>query len=288
MSSELEQFCILAKAQKGRACAALIQQVLSSSKIFAFGELLAVPSVTSLADTEHLKYLKTLELFAYGTWGDYRESCSLHEGTGPPNFIELNNLQATKLKQLTIVQLANREKIIAYSSLLRELDIESVRELEDLIIETIYAGVLSGKIDQDKGVLRVKWTIGRDVPPSQHLVTIINTLGVWRERCLSTLAVLEDGSNRVRLCREAGRDQQDKTNRITEEVRANLRDSMASGEQRGRDSDEEYDEAFPRRTAQSMVALHRRTRTAKRTRGGVTNTGSGSVIYDGERMDMNT
>lgn len=45
MTAELEQFCILARTLKGRACVALIQQVLGHSKIFYFGELLAVPSI---------------------------------------------------------------------------------------------------------------------------------------------------------------------------------------------------------------------------------------------------
>jgi hypothetical protein len=45
MAAELEQFCILARTLKGRACVALIQQVLSHNKIFYFGELLALPSI---------------------------------------------------------------------------------------------------------------------------------------------------------------------------------------------------------------------------------------------------
>ena len=48
MSTELEQFCILAKNQKGRACAALIQQVISNRKIFVFSELLQVQSVVAV------------------------------------------------------------------------------------------------------------------------------------------------------------------------------------------------------------------------------------------------
>lgn len=34
MSAELEQFCILAKTQKGRACSALVQQVSGNNFIF--------------------------------------------------------------------------------------------------------------------------------------------------------------------------------------------------------------------------------------------------------------
>ena len=41
MSAELEQFCILAKAQKGRACATLIQQVCRFFCLLAFFLLLS-------------------------------------------------------------------------------------------------------------------------------------------------------------------------------------------------------------------------------------------------------
>lgn len=69
--SDLDQFCILAKSQKSRACAALIQQVLSHRKIYVFGELLKLPSVQSLKDTEFRTSYNSLELFAYGTYRDY-------------------------------------------------------------------------------------------------------------------------------------------------------------------------------------------------------------------------
>lgn len=45
-----------------------------------------------------------------------------------------------KLQHLTIVSMAIKCKCIPYSSLLEELDIKNVRDLEDLIIEAIYAG----------------------------------------------------------------------------------------------------------------------------------------------------
>lgn len=43
------QFLVLAKAAKGAACVALIQQVLSNKKIFVFGELLAMPNVQAVS-----------------------------------------------------------------------------------------------------------------------------------------------------------------------------------------------------------------------------------------------
>lgn len=92
MSSELEQFCLIARSQKDRACANIIQQVLKDKKIHVFGELLAVPSVQAvrigviglicswltiiliskqLRGSEFSNALETLELFAYGTYSDF-------------------------------------------------------------------------------------------------------------------------------------------------------------------------------------------------------------------------
>lgn len=57
-------------------------------------------------------------------------------------FIELTDVMKKKLKHLTIVTMAIRAKCISYADLLEQLDIKNVRELEDLIIESIYSGLL--------------------------------------------------------------------------------------------------------------------------------------------------
>lgn len=231
--TELEPYLILAKAQKGRACAALISQVLSNKKIFVFGELLDVPSVAALKDTEHTQALQTLELFAYGTWGAYRANSS--------SYLELSEPQATKLKMLTIISLAEQQKIIGYATLLHELEIDSVRALEDLIIETIYVGLLSGKIDQRQGIFRVKSTIGRDVK-SDQISDIVQKLSFWRQRCGALIDVLESSSHRVQEERESGRLQQETTQKNANEVRSRIKEEMASGDFRdARDPDDDED-----------------------------------------------
>ena len=121
MAAELEQFCILARTLKGRACVALIQQVLSHSKIFYFGELLAVPSIQGvgvprsffspliylqLKETENASAVKTLELFAYGTYQDYVQD----QGS----FLELPPNQLNKLKQLSLVSLGSSENVFLF------------------------------------------------------------------------------------------------------------------------------------------------------------------------------
>lgn len=85
-----------------------------------------------LENTPHANYLNTLNLFAFGTYRQYLENKSI--------LIELTDVMKKKLKHLTIVTMAISDKCIAYSNLLEQLDIGCVRELEDLIIESIYGG----------------------------------------------------------------------------------------------------------------------------------------------------
>ena len=44
-----------------------------------------------------------------------------------------------------------------------ELGISTVRELEDLVIEGISAGVVQGKLDQKSSHFEVDYVIGRDI-----------------------------------------------------------------------------------------------------------------------------
>ena len=99
---ELEQFVILAKGQKGRAMEALIRQVMSNKKIYVFGDLLELPSVQGLSGGEYDKTLRTLELFAYGTFMDYSANRDV--------FVELSDAQVYKLKQLSVVTLAQENR----------------------------------------------------------------------------------------------------------------------------------------------------------------------------------
>lgn len=88
-----------------------------------------------LEEGPYAAHFKTLNLFAYGTYKEYLENKS--------DYLELTPVQCKKLQHLTIASLAMQEKCIPYSVLLKELDIKNVRDLEDLIIEAIYAGNMS-------------------------------------------------------------------------------------------------------------------------------------------------
>ena len=51
--------------------------------------------------------------------------------------------------------------MVSYAQIHEELEIRSTRELEDVVIETIYAGLVGGKMDQQKAVFHVSSTAGR-------------------------------------------------------------------------------------------------------------------------------
>lgn len=80
----------------------------------------------------------------------------------PSRYLELSDVSITKLKILTLMSLASDHYNLKYADLLTALAIQSVRELEDLIIETIYTGLIIGKLDQRRQLFIVQSCQPRD------------------------------------------------------------------------------------------------------------------------------
>ncbi|XP_058118268.1 COP9 signalosome complex subunit 7 isoform X1 [Anopheles ziemanni] len=184
----IEQYVLLAKGAKGAACLELIKQVLEAQGVYVFGELLAMPNIEELQNGTNASYYNTLNLFAYGTYRQYREN--------EAQLIQLTPPMRKKIQHLTIVSLAIKSKCIPYSELLDELDIKNVRVLEDLIIEAIYADVIHGKIDQKNKQLEVDYAIGRDIRKG-NIKQIVSTLQEWSDSCETILSCLEAQINRA-------------------------------------------------------------------------------------------
>jgi COP9 signalosome complex subunit 7 len=121
-------------------------------------------------------WLDLLKLFAFGTYAEYKANSA--------NLPQLDDAQALKLKQLTIVSLAADSKVIPYETLLAALDLSDTRTLEDCIIEGMYAGLLAGKLDQKTKEFHVTETAGRDVKPGE-IADMISALKAWVEVCAS-------------------------------------------------------------------------------------------------------
>ena len=94
--------------------------------LFGFDEFLRLDSLVNSLKQDHLKVLTTLELFAYGTLSDYESDRT--------RFISLSPLARRKLQLLTLASLAVHARILPYPLLLKQLQVDTVRELEDLII----------------------------------------------------------------------------------------------------------------------------------------------------------
>ncbi|KAJ5071820.1 cop9 signalosome complex subunit 7 [Anaeramoeba ignava] len=192
----LEKFMILSKQAKGKACVELIKKACAEPELFVFGELVNLPQIQALKSTEDASYLQLLELFAYGTYQDYKKNSKLPKLTEP---------QLKKLKMLTIVSMTYKSKVVKYEDLQKELEIQSVRELEDLIIEAIYSGLIEAKLDHKNKRLDISNVMGRDVKPDE-LGGVLDIFTQWFNLTEQLLESLDEKSKFSVLMFEANED----------------------------------------------------------------------------------
>lgn len=189
-SSAAQQFLLLAKSVRGSAAVDLVVRVLEHEDIYGFGEFLRLQSLVNSLKQDNPLVLSTLELFAYGTLSDYESQRS--------NYISLSTIARRKLQLLTLASLATHARVLPYGLLLEQLKIESIRELEDLIIDAIYAQAIRGKLDQLNQHLTIEYAIARDINPVAFN-RIENILDKWCLNCVSLMNVLQ---NQARLANE--------------------------------------------------------------------------------------
>jgi len=166
---------------------------------------------SSKKNPETRPWLELLKIFAYGTYKDYktkRDELKLPELTEP---------QIEKLKQLTLATHASNTKTLAYTSLIEELDLKDQRELEDLIIDTNYIGLLKGKLDQKKSTFEVESAIGRDIGP-KDVSEMVEKIQSWMSASQELLAVID--KNIAQAARTM--DQKRKEDDETEKQRQNM------------------------------------------------------------------
>ena len=108
-----------------------------------------------MQDSQGATYLRLLTIFAFGVYDDYLSA----KGELPP----LDEAATKKLRLLTLASMASKEKLIAYADLQKSLHIDSVRELEDLIIEGASQNVVQGKLDQKNRRFEVEYALARDI-----------------------------------------------------------------------------------------------------------------------------
>mmetsp|Transcript_79312 Transcript_79312/g.232995 ORF Transcript_79312/g.232995 Transcript_79312/m.232995 type:complete len:266 (+) Transcript_79312:60-857(+) len=225
--SALSQFVILAQTAQGKACEALVRQALDHSGVFVFGELLECENVQALQGTpEGARLLELLQIFAYGTYPDYKA----RRGELP----ELGAAQLRKLQLLTVVTLATREKLIKFADLQAALDVVSPRELEDLIIEAVYQNLIVGKMDQENQCLIIESCACRDCR-DQDIDFIIDTLTSWHESAQKMIGALDGMVQNSHDSYEKHKTARDQLEKIIQSTRDSLKEGD-SGVKAGGDS----------------------------------------------------
>ncbi|KAH3742764.1 COP9 signalosome complex subunit 7b [Pelomyxa schiedti] len=163
------------------------EEAMDFPLLFVFAELLDMPQIKNAPASVQEK----IKLFAYRTFRDYKAESAKY---GPLTVNQIN-----KLRQLTIISLSEKSRIIPYTLLLHELDVPDVRQLEDLVMTSIYQGIISAKMDQAAAHLEVHSAIGRDILPgpsgAPDLSAIRATLAHWVETSDKLLATIDERVN---------------------------------------------------------------------------------------------
>ncbi|KAI5455251.1 hypothetical protein NCC49_000067 [Naganishia albida] len=185
LSANLEPFLLVARSTKGAAAAKVVVDATSAPGVYGFGELLEMPNIRQLKEHETLSsHYDLLQLFAYGTYQSYQANQA--------SYPALNPSQVEKLKQLSLVSLGMESRSLTYPSLLPILDQPSIRALEDLIIDAIYAGIISGRMDQVNERFSVDWVLGRDLSVGgSELRDLGKRLDNWCEMTENLLSSLD-------------------------------------------------------------------------------------------------
>ena len=69
-------------------------------------------------------------------------------------------------------------QVLPYQTLLTSLQMPTIRDLEDLIIDAIYLDVIRGKLDQKEQEFEVEYTMGRDLAPGK-VENVLAALQAW-------------------------------------------------------------------------------------------------------------
>jgi len=217
-ASVLEPYVLLANGAKNAAAVGLVQQVLEAPGVYVFGELLDHPNIKDLetnTSTPNAKaYHDLLTMFAYGTYEEYLSAQA--------QLPTLTEPMKKKLRLLTIATIATKDKTIKYEQMQRVLGIESIRELEDLIIEGANDSVLKGKLDQKSKHFEVDYAMGRDIRKSD-IGHVSATLQEWCDNCDAMLSCIEKQVARANSMKEAHVEHKNTIEKQVGEIREQLK-----------------------------------------------------------------
>ncbi|KAL6124499.1 hypothetical protein ACLB2K_077011 [Fragaria x ananassa] len=167
----IDHFVKQASSLTGAALAALVSEATSHPSLFAFSEILSVPSLLQC------KIFNPVDMTSPMVAVEYDVSKSLL-------FVWISLKEQRILCTwmcFVCLRMAHGviTRVLPYDQLMQQLDVANVRELEDFLInECMYAGIVRGKLDQLRKCFEVQFAAGRDPRPEQ-LGSMIETLSNW-------------------------------------------------------------------------------------------------------------
>ena len=135
---------------------------------------------------------RLLDLFSFGTFDEYYHQQQQNEQQSLK--VILNEKQEEKLKQLSVASLSYETKVLSYEILMQQLHLNSVRELEDFLIEKVISpGIVKGQMNQELSVFEVFSAIGRDPDrKSGRVEKMLATVREWKRTCDDALRDIEN------------------------------------------------------------------------------------------------
>ena len=177
-------FCIIEKTSSHRhkTYTHTHTQVINDPDIYVFGELLQHPSVQSIAKTDDKACLEVLDIFTYKTFAELNAASDAAKAL-------FSKEGMIKLKKISVAEAASSATQLPYEKLKSLIDVKTNRDLEDILIDCIYNGLLKGHLNQKKQCVEVTSSYGRDVFPDE-IDKFVTKLDQWKqktERVVSTL-----------------------------------------------------------------------------------------------------
>ena len=134
-----------------------------------------MPSIQTLK-TGSKKHFDSLELFAYGTWGDYAKNKT--------KYIALSEKRERKLRILTLCQLALQQSALSYEQIGQACGLPNdIDRIEDLVLATVQSQLIECRIDQRRRLIHIlsvsaSATAGREVP-QESIPAMLAALRSW-------------------------------------------------------------------------------------------------------------
>lgn len=180
-----------------------VRKALLDRHVYFYGQLcnhdLVKSTIAGAAASPESKTLyQVLRLLTYGVWKDLAKADAAVKA-----FVQESHELSAKLRQLTLLTVAERSKTIPYSVLVDELglagtsqdkasDESSVtRTLEDTVIDSTTAGLLTVTLNPQQRTVQVHDAAARDVD-LQEVPHLLNLFESWGKRCGDVLNQLSE------------------------------------------------------------------------------------------------